>query len=189
MSSIRENIAEAKKRHYLFWGIALFVSALLGSAAGFRLSQGPCAITAETVTVRGGSLEPKIENDDKITLLYGYYRCHTPRRNDIVAYRYAPSKDPLLKIVRGIPGDTLAIVEAERKLSNITINGIILETSEGKPYLLTPNQKDLLSLYIKDHDGIIPQDSYLLLSNLAEGGIDSRTFGLAGLSDMLAKAK
>jgi signal peptidase I len=147
-----------------------------------------CPIKIEEKIVRGNSLEPLIKDGETIEILFGYYDCHPIERNDIVIYFYAGNKNPIIKIIKGIPGDKFSL----KKTNNgwyILINGEILKNSENQPYILDDQGYRLLSLYEKDYKGIIPEDAYLILGNLPQGSLDSSHFGLVGKKDILGKVR
>jgi signal peptidase I len=147
-----------------------------------------CPIKIEEKIVRGNSLEPLIKDGETIEVLFGYYDCHPIQRNDIVVYFYAGNKNPIIKIIKGIPGDKFSL----KKTNNgwyILINGEILKNSENQPYILDERGYRVLSLYEKDYKGIIPEDAYLILGNLPQGSLDSSHFGLVGKKDILGKVR
>jgi signal peptidase I len=147
-----------------------------------------CPIKIEEKIVKGNSLEPLIKDGETIEVLFGYYDCHPIQRNDIVLYSYSGNKNPIIKIIKGIPGDKFSL----KKTSNgwyILINGEILKNSENQPYILDDQGYRLLSLYEKDYKGIIPEDAYLILGNLPQGSLDSSHFGLVGKKDILGKVR
>jgi signal peptidase I len=138
-----------------------------------------CSIKIEEKIVRGNSLEPLIKNGETIEVLFGYYDCHSIQRNDIVLYSYSGNKNPIIKIIKGIPGDKFSL----KKTNNgwyILINGEILKNSQNQPYIFDEQGYKILSLYEKDYKGIIPEDAYLILGNLPQGSVDSSHFGLVG---------
>ncbi len=147
-----------------------------------------CPIKIEEKIVRGNSLEPLIKDGETIEVLFGYYDCHPIQRNDIVLYSYSGNKNPIIKIIKGIPGDKFSL----KKTNNgwyILINGEILKNSENQPYIFDDQGYRLLSLYEKDYKGIIPEDAYLLLGNLPQGSLDSSHFGLVGKKNILGKVR
>jgi len=152
-----------------------------------KLQGENCLIKTEERTVRGTSLSPLIEPGDTVKVLFGYYNCHNVERGDVVAYDFAGNKDPIIKIVKGLPGDTFELKENGSGW-NILINNQALKNSEEKPYLISGNSYKMLSLYAKDYP-IIPENTYLILSNLTTGGIDSTHFGLIDKSDILGKVE
>ena len=149
-----------------------------------------CTVTREAREVRGNSLSGLLEPGAQIEVLFGYYACHVPARGDIVVYRWAGNPEPIVKIVRGVPGDTLAL-KNEGQVWRIVINGSVLTTSGGIPYALGDAAHHMLSLYMPPTTSttVIPPHAYLILGNLAEGSRDSTRFGLVDISDMLGKVE
>ena len=150
---------------------------------------GNCAsqIRTEEDIVNGTSLSGLIENGAKILVYYGYYDCNEVERGDTVIYGYAGNKEPLIKIVRAVPGDRFELKKSGNGW-NILINGKVLENSEGLDYNVNDSAYRMLHLYESDYQGVIPGNAYLLLGNLVSGTLDSTHFGLAGKSDILGKA-
>jgi signal peptidase I len=147
-----------------------------------------CEIKEEKIVVRGNSLEPLIKDGQEVKALVGYYDCNEIKRDDIVLYFYVGSKEPLIKIVKGIPGDKFAL-EKTKEGWHILINGKVLVNSEGKPYLISERGYKILSLYEKDYKNTIPDDAYLILGNLPTGSFDSTEFGLVGRKEILGKVE
>jgi len=153
-----------------------------------EIPENKCIFKIEQKQVRGSSLSPLVNDGDKIKALYGYYNCHSIKRDDIVLVRHSGNKYPLIKIVKGIPNDSFHL----KKVKNgwqILVNGEVLKNSEGKAYLLNEQRKKMLFLYEKDYNGIIPENAYLVLGNLPEGSMDSTRFGLIGKSSIIAKVE
>jgi signal peptidase I len=147
-----------------------------------------CPVDRETKTVRGQSLSGLVKDGSRVTLLHGYYACHEPLRGDLVLYDYAGNDYPLLKQIRAIPGDSFAL-QTEGSGSKIMINGESLTTSTGDVFIFNEAAAKLLSLYVRDFQGVIPQESYLILGNLAHGSVDSSQFGLVAKKDLLGKVR
>ncbi len=143
-----------------------------------------CATTKNTVEVQGGSLSGVFEPGDKVTSEMNYYACNDVKPGDIVVYNFPGNSLPLIKIVKGVPGDKLALAKSGGAW-NILINGAVLKTSKGEAYAIP--SPDMLNLYIRDYKGVIPADTYLLLGNLAGGSEDSTAFGLVSRSGLLGK--
>ncbi|MCL5017395.1 MAG: signal peptidase I [Patescibacteria group bacterium] len=146
----------------------------------------PCFSVEEKI-VRGDSMSGIIEPGKTVKILSGYYKCNEVKRGDVIVYFYAGNTDPLIKIVKGIPGDKFGF----QKISGgwyILLNGKILKNAQDRPYILDGGGYRMLSLYEHDYKGIIPKDAYLILGNLVGGSIDSTRFGLVGKIDILGKA-
>jgi signal peptidase I len=145
-----------------------------------------CAVDKRTEEVRGNSLSGFIESGTAVQALFGYYSCHDVARNDVVLFYWAGDANPLIKIVKGIPGDTFHLTKANGGW-NMLLNGAVLKTTRGEPYLLGDQGYRMLSLYEHDYHGEIPPDAYLILGNLPSGSTDSTRFGFGGKKDILAK--
>jgi len=165
---------------------------LLGIIVWFGFSkikmQTSCPVQEEIRTVRGNSLEPLVPSGAEIKALFGYYNCHEIKRGDLVLYRYAGDKVPLLKIVKGIPGDSFHLIKNTQGEDNLIINGKIVVNSQNMPYVFNGNRYRMLSLYENDYQGVIPSNTYLLLGDQANGSVDSGAFGLVDKSDIIGKA-
>lgn len=146
-----------------------------------------CSTKNRAVTVRGNSLGSLVPEGSKITITENYYACHDVERDDIVEYFYAGSTDPLLKSVRGLPGDQLALKQDSRGAWNILINGSVLKNSQGQAYAIGSSGQNILALYVHDYRGVIPQGAYLIMGEEPGGSLDSTRFGLVGKADIIGK--
>jgi len=145
-------------------------------------------ILIESRTVQGKSLTPLIKTGQRVKVFINYYHYYPVERNDVVLITYAGSKNPLIKIVKGLPGDSFSLQKVSDELKwNILINNNILKNSEGKSYIIGNAGYKMLSLYEKDYQGIIPENAYLVLGNIVSGSLDSTRFGLINKTDILGK--
>lgn len=168
------------------WRIVGVVVALFLFAFIFVDYHGGCSIDRQPLSLSGNSLQGIADNGEEVELMHGYYSCKSVRRGDVVAYRFGGSSDALAKIVRAVPGDRLALREVDGYWE-IIVNGRTLSTSEGVHYRISESRANMLSLYINDYNGRIPENAVLLLGNVASGSFDSTQFGLVGVEDLLGK--
>jgi len=178
---------------WLYIILAIFLSVLIvlsvrvyGSSRTSDIQD--CFVETKEMIVQGNSLEPLIMPRKTIKVLFGYYSCHEIKREDVVLFDYAASKNPVIKIVKGIPGDKFELKHSGSGW-NLLINNKVVKNSESEPYLITDHGYRMLSLYEQDYHGIIPPNTYLLLGNLAGGSLDSTVFGLVDKSDIIAKVE
>lgn len=150
------------------------------------LSGQSCVLAIEKKAVQGGSLSGLVEDGQEVKIWRDYYKCRPVRRNDIVVYYFAGNSEPLIKIVKGISGDTF-FLRQDGEARHIILNGEVVKNSEGEPYQVSEQGNRLLSLYIRDYQGVIPANTYLLLGNIANGSLDSTRFGLVSGRDITAK--
>ena len=137
--------------------------------------------------VRGQSLSGVIEEGQTVKLLKDFYNCNQVRRGDVIAYNLSGRTEPIIKIVKGLPGDEFKLEQNQRGGYNIIINNQILTVSTGAPYELAAGRQKMLELYIHDYNGVIPPDAYLIFGNLPSGSLDSTRFGLVGKDGIIGK--
>lgn len=142
-----------------------------------------CEIVREYKIVRGDSLYPLIEDGQEVEALMGYYDCNEVSRGDVVLYSHAGNNNPLIKVVRGMPGDSFALVEVDGGW-NILINNESLKTSTGANYLVNGKKYQMLSLYETEN---ILENTFLILGEITGGGVDSTSFGLVHKSSLIAR--
>ena len=147
-----------------------------------------CQVEVEERIVRGSSLDPLIKDGEIVKVLFGYYECNEIKREDIVLYSYAGDEAPLIKIVKGVPGDEFSLQQIDGGW-HILINEEILKNSAGEPYLISGKRYEMLALYEKDYKGEIPAGAYLLLGNIPGGATDSTRFGLVSKGGIIGKAE
>jgi signal peptidase I len=156
------------------------------SAKSENISFYDCPTKTEERIVRGNSLSGLIEPGQTIEILLGYYDCNIVKRGDIVVYNYAGDINPIIKVVKAISGDSFQMKKAGVGW-NILINNEIVKNSQNQPYIIDESGYKMLSLYINDYKGVIPENAYLILGNLTGGSLDSTRFGLIDKSDILGK--
>ena len=148
-----------------------------------------CVSEEQPVEIRGTSLLGLMPPGSSAKLLLNAYACNEPRRGDIVVHRFAGNRDPVVKILAAVPGDTFSIDDCPpddvlpRRC--LILRGKTSRTSEGTTYLLQPKEEALLGEYVRSNAGVIPPSTYLLLSNRQSGTVDSRQFGLVSRADLL----
>lgn len=145
-----------------------------------------CPMKIEEKIVRGDSLSGLIESGETVKIAFGFYDCNEIQREDIVIYKFSGNPEPIIKIVKGLQGDKIDL-KKDGATWNILINNELVKNSNDEPYQLSESSYNLLNLYVKDYQGVIPPNAYLILGNLAEGSLDSSRFGLVDKSDILGK--
>ena len=161
---------------------------VLESTNSLSLGEGnynDCISGVEERIVQGNSLSGLIDSGSKVRVLKDYYQCNNPLREQVVAYNYSGDKNPIIKIVKGIPGDSWEVFRKSGGYG-ILVNGQVLKNSLREEYFISDSQSKMLLLYTSDYP-VIPQDSYLLLGNLVSGSIDSTRFGLVSREDIMGR--
>jgi signal peptidase I len=154
----------------------------------FRSNFALCPIHSKQEVVHGNSLSGIVEDGDKVVILFGYYGCRVPVRGDVAAVNYAGNKYPLIKVIKGVPGDVFAL-EPGAGGQMLLINHQPARTTQGVPYVFSEQKARVFSLYIRDHQGVIPDNAYLVLGNLPDGTVDSSQFGLIDRASLLGRVQ
>lgn len=145
-----------------------------------------CTYHERKQTVRGSSLSPLVEDGRAVLLADDFYECYSIKREDIV--EISLGGHTIAKIIKAIPGDKIAVRKSSDERGwHIIINGRVVKNSQAIPYNLSDSTEKLLGLYIKDYNGIIPQEAYLVLGNNPYGTFDSTRFGLVPKSTIIGK--
>lgn len=160
-------------RREAFVALILFLIALVST---WTISKSD--IQEKTVTVRGSSMSPLIQNEKEIVNQIGYYSFRPIRRGDVVTFRSGARTNLLIKRVYAIPGDRF---EVRGKF--LFVNGSPLVNSEGTPFTV-PTQ--MLQLYARDYPQLPPQ-TYLVLGDQPLGSIDASRFGLIHKKDIVGR--
>ncbi len=175
-----------------FFVTVIITGVMAGMIHSAFLSAGAAeeVVPTETVIVRGTSLSPLIRPGEEVKIFRGYYRDHPVQRGDIVLVNYSGNENPLIKIVKGLPQDSFALQKGDNRAGwHILINNKILKNSENKDYVNYGKRHKMLSLYIKDFNGVIPENTYLVLGNIPAGTLDSTRFGLIDGKQIIARVE
>lgn len=145
-----------------------------------------CPITRESKEVRGASLGEELPEGTEVTLLSGYYKCHEPQRGEIIAYNASGYADPVIKVVKALPGDTFGLSKTDEG-NRFIINGAVAKTFDGAPYSLSDNRYKFWKMYVDGFKGIVPPDAYILLGNVPSGSADSIKYGFITRRQFIGK--
>jgi signal peptidase I len=129
----------------------------------------------QPVKVEGGSMEPGLEDQERIFINKLVYRWENIERGDIIVFRYP--RDPrksFIKRVIGLPGDRVRIA-----YGRLYLNDRLMD----EPYV-PPQFEDSRSY----PEIIVPTDSYFVLGDHRSMSNDSREFGPVMRSYIYGKA-
>lgn len=113
---------------------------------------------ARSYVVDGASMQPTLENGQRLLVEKISYRWSKPHRGDIVVFDQDWSDLPLIKRVIGLPGE-------------------VVEVRGGKVYIdSTALDESFLSEPVRDEFGpaVVPDDSYFVLGDNRNNSNDSR---------------
>jgi signal peptidase I len=148
-----------------------------------------CRPRLAPAVIQGSSLHGILEGGEVVSINRAAYVCAPVMRGDIIEYRYASSRTPIVKIVKAVPGDAWGLEKTEDGVFEIIVNGTALRNSFGSLYKITAKQAALLQLYIRDYKGVIPDGAYLILGNMSNGSFDSTQLGLISGRGILGKVE
>ena len=127
------------------------------------------------VNVVGHSMEYTLTSGERLLLSSLPY---TPERGDIVVISRGEEKDPLIKRVIGLPGDTIRIDSESGKVYR---NGTELK----EPYVIGKTATEQMTGEVKVPEGKL----FVMGDNRAPNcSLDSRTLGCIAQSDVVGKA-
>jgi signal peptidase I len=129
----------------------------------------------QPVKVEGGSMEPGLEDQERIVINKLVYRLESIERGDIIVFRYPrDTRKSFIKRVIGLPGDHIKIA-----YGHVYVN----DEQLAEPYVPSDYQ-DARSY----SDIVVPNNSYFVLGDHRSMSNDSREFGPVMRSYIYGKA-
>jgi signal peptidase I len=128
-----------------------------------------------------GSMEPTLKPGDKIFVNRFIYRFQSPKRGDVIVFRYPenPSRDFIKRLV-AFGGETFEIVDGRVK-----INGEIVDDPEIFQKIYYFNE----GVYgAKERQITVPENCYFVLGDNSSSSRDSRYWGFVPRKFLLGKA-
>ena len=129
----------------------------------------------QPVRVEGGSMEPGLEDQERIFINKLVYHFESIERGDIIVFHYP--RDPrksFIKRVIGLPGDSIRIT-----YGHVYVNGVMLP----EPYV-PPDYQDAGSY----PETVVPDNGYFVLGDHRSMSRDSRDIGPIMRSFIYGKA-
>ncbi len=149
---------------------------------------GTCEESEDTFKVADNFMVPTHKEGDEVDVTYGYYPCHPVERDQLVIYKKSQLSDPVMRIVRGVPGDEYKLIKTKENTWQIEINGDLLEVN-GEPYHFGSNNPPVLSLSEKATHGVLGPTHVLIFSMVPPGYDDSGVVGVISIVDLIGKVK
>lgn len=171
--------------------IAIGISLFRGQK-GYKFpknTKGACPGPTEEFVMNDVYMKGIIELGQKVKVETNYYACHPIQNGDIVMYYQNPEGEPIVKIVRAVPGDSFELTkDIKYKAWNIKINGdYLMDSVEKRKYFFGAATPPTLSLYVKARDGVLRDEEVLLFSSWAPGDQDSGIFGIYKVGDLVGR--
>jgi signal peptidase I len=130
---------------------------------------------SERIRVESISMQPTLYPGDYVIVNKLAYRLNnSPKRGDVIVFKYPPNPEqiPYIKRIIGLPGDQIHIADGK-----ITINGeLMLE-----PYLkVTTN---------RGGDWTVPADQLFVMGDNRNNSSDSRAWGFVPFANIVGRAE
>ncbi|MEZ4744119.1 MAG: signal peptidase I [Bdellovibrionota bacterium] len=123
------------------------------------------------ILVNGSSMKPTFLSGKSYPFHIGPFACLKPQVNEIVAFEH--SKTRYVKRIAAVPGDKIWLNQQH----HLVVNGTLLKDKWKQPYAYSQDSWQFVSKQLID-GRVIPSGRYLLTTDYALGGSDSRIFGL-----------
>lgn len=127
----------------------------------------------------GPSMQPTLNNGDALILNKTAYKIGAVKRNDVIAFLYDGTKY-LVKRVVGLPGeridykDNVLYIDGKAYNENFLSDDVITTDFE---------MEDIKGC----EDGVIPENTYLVLGDNRTDSMDSRDIGVIKKEDIMGK--
>lgn len=126
----------------------------------------------------------------QVRVLLNYFACNPVHRGDLAYLKIADHIPPVIRVVRGVPGDHYEVYQVPGKKDRwqVKINGRDVETAGG-PMVLVSKFDPALRTYQVSRHGILRNDEYILFSNSSPSLEDSSDLGLISKDRLIGLAQ
>lgn len=174
----------------LFLGGALTIGWALYRAFQFKAPPPApvnmdCVQSTQLHSMRQPDMGKLLEKTRQFKILVGYFDCNPPQRGDLVAFQSGEAELPLVRVVRGIPGDRVELSATEGDHWEIVVNGDPAVEAGAQVRWSPPTTPPPLSEKLASQEGILGEDEYLLLAVTRLGESDSVVLGPASKAQII----
>lgn len=148
-----------------------------------------CQNGEEKLTTLDPYMEGVIQPGTKVTLFKNFHECSPLKKGDLVYFRYHSEQDPVIRIVRGIPGDRFEVIKDGKETGwKIRVNDEFLKNGKGEDLVYgAPQFTPPLGLAANSHKNTIGENEVILMTNSSSGKFDSTLMGLISIQDIIGK--
>lgn len=143
----------------------------------FEMGNVDCVKERLVETLEDPHIEAIFPRGTKVRIMTNYYQCNNVHVNDRVWYRFSESIPPVVRVVKGIPGDKYQLEKMDDKKWSLKINGSPVMSPAGEYFIQSENIPPLKTYEIS-RNGILRENEYILLSATPPGLTDSGNLGL-----------
>jgi signal peptidase I len=133
------------------------------------------SLASDRIRIESISMQPSLYPGDYVLInKIAYNLNRTPRRGEVIVFKYPPKPDaiPYIKRVIGIPGDRIQITNGK-----IYINGELME----EPYIKVATNHG--------GDWTVPSDQYFVMGDNRNNSSDSRAWGYVPSENIIGRAE
>jgi len=148
-----------------------------------------CVQETRQIQVLDDHMAGVFTKDQMAPAMTNFYNCNNVQRGEYVLFQFSEQIPPVIRVVRGIPGDRYNLTEDTEKKGrwNIAINGEAVKTLDGGNYFIDSNTVPPLKTYELSRGGVLGPDEHILLSLTPPGLSDSSNLGLVKKKNLVGK--
>lgn len=173
----------------IVWTVFLNNSDLIVKKSKQDSSISTCLNGEEKLTVNEPHLKGILECGTTVSLIKNFHECSPLKKGDLVYFRYHSDQNPVVRIVKGIPGDRFEVIkDPNSKGWKIKVNGDFLKVGKNEDLVYgAPDFIPPLGLAANSRQNIVGENEVILLTNSHSGKFDSTLMGLISINDIVGK--
>jgi signal peptidase I len=150
----QDPVATPKRGHAQSRLRQVLVTILCGAVFAILLQ-----ITVQNYVVEGTSMLPNVHSGDRVLVDRLAYRVGSPRRGDIVVFRFPWSSSNLIKRVIGLPGDTVQVTPAVVRVNGQVVHEPYIRYVEQ--YTYRPARVPAGDYFVLGDNRVVSYDSHI----------------------------
>ena len=140
----------------------------------------------ELYLVSGPSMEPTLQNDNRLVISKFIYRFRIPERGEVIVFKYP--KDPdrdFVKRVIGLPGDKIAVKSGVVYVNGVAQHENYMKRDSGGHYI----PKENLLQFDEYPERLVPEGTIFAMGDNRYNSLDSRDFRVGFIPLDMIKGK
>lgn len=144
-----------------------------------------CVQSTQLHTMRQPDMGTLLEKGQQYKILVGYFDCNPVQRGDLVAFLTPEAERPLVRVVRGLPGDRVEVRSTEGENREVLVNDDTVIATGEQVRWTAPSKAPAISELFEGHEGVLGDDQYLILAVTRLGEADSIALGPSPKSQIM----
>lgn len=146
-----------------------------------------CVQASQLHSMRQPDMGALLEKNQQYKILVGYYDCNPIERGDLVAFLVPDAERPVVRVVRGLPGDQIEVRAVEGDKWEVLVNGDPAFEPNAQVMWTPPTASPLLQEVLLKQDNILRENEYLVLAVSRLGEADSLSLGPTAKTQITGK--